>query len=150
VVIRPQHSSTLGQFYPRRKLSAGDCRPRPGLDNAAPSPPSVTAHFGEMGSSRHVIQMNGIPIAVTGTTVTQVVTTRAGSIYCGEARLLLDALADAIHELIQVHEQQFNAIIQGDLDCTRFDLSIFEANRAKNAAKYAYLGHLEEHHCSTL
>ena len=82
--------------------------------------------------------------------VTQVEPMSAGSIYCGEARRLLDALADAIHELMQVHEQQFNAIIQGDLDCTRFDLSIFEANRAKDAAKYAYLGHLDDHRCSTL
>jgi len=94
--------------------------------------------------------MSGIPIAVTGTTVTQVEPMPAGSIYCREARRLLDALADAIHELIQVHEQQFNALIQGDLDCTRFDVSIFEANKTKYAAKYAYLGHLEEHRCSTL
>jgi hypothetical protein len=70
----------------------------------------------------YVVQMNGIPIAVTGTTVTQVEPMPAGSIYCGEARRLLDELADAIHELIQVHEPQFKAIIQGDLDCTRFDL----------------------------
>ena len=74
----------------------------------------------------------------------------AGSIYCGEARRLLDALADAIHQLMQVHEQQFNAIIRGHLDCTRFDRSILKANEAKYAAKYAYLDHLEEHGCSTL
>ena len=97
-----------------------------------------------------MVQMNGIPIALIGNAVTQAEPTPAGSIYCGEARRLLEALADAIHELIQVHEQQFNAIIHGDLDCTRFDLSIFEANQAKYAAKYAYLGHLEEHRCSTL
>ena len=94
--------------------------------------------------------MNGISIAVTWTIVTQVEPIPAGIIYCGEARRLLDALADAIHELIQVHERQFNAIIQGDMDCARFDLSIVEANQAKYAAKYAYLDHLEEHRCSTL
>ena len=96
---------------------------------------------------------NGNPIAVSATgntrTVTQVELTTASSIYCGEARSLLDTLADAIHKLIQVHEEQFNAIIQGDLDCTRFDLSIREANKAKYAAKYDYLHHLEEHGCST-
>ncbi len=82
--------------------------------------------------------------------MTQVERMPAGSPYCGEARRLLDALADAIHALIQVHEQQFKAMIQGNLDCTGFDQSIFEANMAKDAAKYAYLGHLEEHRCSTL
>lgn len=110
----------------------------------------MTAHAGRRAALGYVIHMNGIPIAVTGTIVTQVEPVPAGVIYCGEARRLLDVLADAIHELIQVHEQQFNAIIQGDLDCERFDLSIVEANKAKYAAKYAYLGHLEEHRCSTL
>jgi hypothetical protein len=98
-----------------------------------------------------VVQRNGIPIALTGTTVTKVEPMTASSIiYCGEARRLLDVLADAIHELVQFHERHFNAIIQGDLDCTRFDPLIHAANKAKDAAKYAYLGHLEEHGCSTL
>ena len=91
------------------------------------------------------------PDCGNGTTVTQVAyPIKASSIYCEEARRLLNAFADAIHELVQVHEQQFNAIILGDLDCTQFDLSIHEANKAKYAAKYAYLGHLEEHGCSNL
>jgi len=98
----------------------------------------------------YVVQISGIPIALTEATVTQAEPMPSGSIYCGEARRLLDTLADAIHELMQVHEQQFNALIQGNLDCTGFDQSIFEANMAKDAAKYAYLGHLEEHRCSTL
>jgi len=84
----------------------------------------------------------------TVTQVEQPVT--ASSIYCREARRLLDALADAIHALIQVHESQFNALIQGDLDSTEFDVSLHQANAAKYAAKYAYLHHLEEHGCSTL
>jgi hypothetical protein len=74
----------------------------------------------------------------------------ASSVYCEEARRLLDALSDAIHELVLVHQHQFNALIQGDLDCSRFDLLIHHANQAKFAAKYAYLHHLEEHGCSTL
>ena len=75
---------------------------------------------------------------------------KVSRIYCEEARRLLNTLAEAIHVLVQVHEQQFNALIQGDLDSARFDLLAHEANDAKNAAKYAYLGHLEEHGCSTL
>ena len=105
---------------------------------------------GRWAAIGYLVQMVGISIAITGTTMTQVEPMPAGTLYCGEARHLLDALADAIHELIQIHERQFNALIQGDLDCTRFDLWIFEANKAKDAAKYAYLGHLEEHRCSTL
>ena len=97
-----------------------------------------------------MVLLSGIPIALTGNIVTQVEPMLAGSLYCGEARRLLDALADAIHELMQVHEEQFNAIIQGNLDCTEFDVSLHEANEVKYAAKYAYLHHLEEHGCSTL
>ena len=74
----------------------------------------------------------------------------ASNVYCEEARCLLDAFADAIHELVQVHQHQFNALIQGDLDCSRFDPLIHEANKVKFAAKYAYLSHLEMHGCSIL
>lgn len=72
---------------------------------------------------------------------------RPGIAYCDEGHRLLDALAGAIHELLQVHQQQFNALIQGDLDCSRFDVLIHQANEVKSAAKYAYLHHLEEHGC---
>jgi hypothetical protein len=75
----------------------------------------------------------------------------ATTIYCDEGRRLLDALANAIHDLLLVHQQQFKALLQGeDLGSSRFDLLIHEANQVKAAAKYAYLNHLEEHGCSKL
>ena len=73
------------------------------------------------------------------------------TIYCAESRRLLDALANAIHNLLLVHQQQFKALLRGeDLDSARFDRLINEANQLKSAAKYAYLNHLDEHGCSKL
>ena len=68
---------------------------------------------------------------------------------CEEARRLLDLFANAVRELIQIHEEQFNAIVEGDADSKRFDLLIHMANEKKCAAKYAHLHHLEAHGCST-
>jgi hypothetical protein len=67
---------------------------------------------------------------------------------CQEHRRLLDAFGAAVQELLQLHEQQFLAIVQGDLECNRFDLLIHMANEKKQQAKYAYLRHLESHGCS--
>jgi hypothetical protein len=70
------------------------------------------------------------------------------SAYCEEARRLLDAVGQAVQELVQLHELQFLAIVDGDPDCSRFDVLIHMANERKLAAKYAYLHHLEAHGCS--
>jgi len=67
--------------------------------------------------------------------------------YCEEARRLLDAFADAVRELIQLHELQFQAIVEGDPECNRFDVLIHMANERKMAVKYEYLHHLESHGC---
>jgi hypothetical protein len=69
-------------------------------------------------------------------------------IYCKQARELLDRLAEAIRELIRFHEEQFKAVVGGDLDSMRFDDLIHMANERKREAKYAYLQHLETHRCS--
>ena len=73
-----------------------------------------------------------------------------GLIYCQAARALLDDLSEAIRELIKLHEEQFQSLVGGDLDSTRFDPLIHMANERKNEAKYAYLHHLETHGCSKL
>jgi len=67
---------------------------------------------------------------------------------CEEHRRLLDEFGQAVYELLQLHEHQFLAIIQEDSDCHRFDLLIHMANEKKQAAKYAYLHHVESHGCS--
>ena len=67
---------------------------------------------------------------------------------CMEHDLLLEAFGAAVQELLQLHEQQFKAIVEGDTECNRFDLLIHMANEQKQAAKYAYLRHVESHGCS--
>jgi hypothetical protein len=69
-------------------------------------------------------------------------------VYCRQARELLDAFGDAIRELVRLHQEQFEELVEGDLDSTRFDDLIHMANERKHQAKYAYLQHLETHRCS--
>lgn len=67
---------------------------------------------------------------------------------CEEHRRLLDDFAAAVHELVQLHEQQFKAMIDGDPESNRFDLLIHMANEKKQDAKYKYMHHVETHGCS--
>ena len=67
---------------------------------------------------------------------------------CQEHRRLLDQFGAAVQEVLLLHEHQFMAIVQGDVECNRFDLLIHMANERKQQAKYAYLRHLESHGCS--
>src|SRR6476659_10332768 len=69
-------------------------------------------------------------------------------IYCEEANRLLDAFGMAVQDLVRLHEQQFLAVVDGDLGANRFDLLIHDANEKKHNAKYAYMSHLERHGCS--
>ena len=67
---------------------------------------------------------------------------------CEEHDSLLDAFGAAVQEVLKLHEQQFLAIVDGDNECNRFDLLIHMANEKKQAAKYAYIRHVESHGCS--
>ena len=67
---------------------------------------------------------------------------------CQEHDRLLDAFGEAVQEVLKLHEQQFLAIVDGDSECNRFDLLIHMANEKKQAAKYAYIRHVEAHGCS--
>jgi hypothetical protein len=69
-------------------------------------------------------------------------------LYCEEARQLLDGFGETVQALVGLHEEQFQSILGGDLDSTRFDDLIHMANERKQEAKYAYLKHLEAHGCS--
>lgn len=69
-------------------------------------------------------------------------------LYCQEAKELLDAFGETVRVLVDLHEQQFQSIVGGDLESTRFDDLIHMANERKHQAKYAYLHHLETHGCS--
>ena len=70
-------------------------------------------------------------------------------LFCQEAKELLDAFGETVQVLIKLHEEQFQSVVGGDLDSTRFDDLIHMANERKHEAKYAYLHHLETHGCST-
>jgi chemotaxis family two-component system response regulator Rcp1 len=67
---------------------------------------------------------------------------------CGEHSRLLSELGLAVRELLTLHEQQFQAIVEGDDECARFDILIHMANEQKQTTKYAYLRHVEAHGCS--
>lgn len=69
---------------------------------------------------------------------------------CAEHNRLLSEFGDAVRVLLALHEQQFQAIVEGDSECSRFDLLIHMANEQKQATKYAYLRHVEKHGCSKI
>lgn len=69
---------------------------------------------------------------------------------CEEHDRLLSDFGVAVRELTALHEQQFQAIVDGDSESSRFDLLIHMANEKKNGAKYAYIRHVESHGCSIL
>jgi hypothetical protein len=53
----------------------------------------------------------------------------------------------AIQDVVALNDQQTRAIIEGDPDFARFDLLMGMATRQKNAAKSAWLKHIEAHGC---
>jgi hypothetical protein len=67
---------------------------------------------------------------------------------CEEHNLLLEIFGAAVHEILKLHEAQFQAIVDCDDECYRFDVLIHMANEKKQLAKYAYLRHVLEHGCS--
>ena len=71
-----------------------------------------------------------------------------GFVYCPQAKELLEAVTEAVRDLMLLHSEQFDSFITGDLDSTRTDELIQRANERKQQAKYAYLHHLGIHNCS--
>ena len=67
---------------------------------------------------------------------------------CAEHARRLEDFGLAVREVLELHEQQWLAIIDGDHDSCRFDVLIHVANEKKQSAKYAYLRHVEAHGCS--
>ena len=75
------------------------------------------------------------------------VKSHATGLHCQQAKELLEALTDAVRDLVLLEAEQFESLITGDLD-TRFDILINLANERKREAKHAYLYHLGIHDCS--
>jgi hypothetical protein len=65
--------------------------------------------------------------------------------FCGEMYHLIDDFLDAVRELNLLHTEQTQAVIVGDRDFARFDLMIYAAQQRKDAAKYAWMAHVENH-----
>jgi CheY-like chemotaxis protein len=78
------------------------------------------------------------------------ITTPARKSGCEEHDRLMSEFGAAVREILALHEQQFQAIVDGDVESSRFDLLIHMANECKHRAKYAYLRHVESHGCSKL
>jgi hypothetical protein len=75
--------------------------------------------------------------------------TSSRSCGCEEHNRLLDEFGVAVQELLELHQQQYRAIVDGESECQRFDLLIHVANEKKQTAKYVYLRHVESHGCLT-
>ncbi len=67
--------------------------------------------------------------------------------FCEEKHRLLNELMQAIHELTALQAEQTQAIITGDTNFSRFDVLLHQAHEKKDNAKYAWMAHVEAHHC---
>jgi hypothetical protein len=67
--------------------------------------------------------------------------------FCAQKKRLDDEFLQAIHELNVLLSQQTRAVIDGDPDFSRFDVLLHLAEEKKNQAKYAWIAHVESHHC---
>jgi two-component system, chemotaxis family, response regulator Rcp1 len=101
--------------------------------------PMIASESAEARS--RAMDIDGSPKNVSGTTP-------SGSNGCEEHNRLLDQFGAAIQELLKLHGDQYQAIIEDDNESERFDLLIHVANERKQLAKYAYLRHVEAHGCS--
>ena len=66
---------------------------------------------------------------------------------CMEKQRLMEKVTRAIHELLLIQQQQFKAVVSLDPDFARFDILLEMGNSKKRQAKYAYMHHVETHHC---
>ena len=67
--------------------------------------------------------------------------------FCQEKKRLQQEFLRAIHEFNELQSQQIQAVIDGDPDFNRFDILLHMALERKERAKYAWIAHVEAHHC---
>jgi hypothetical protein len=70
-----------------------------------------------------------------------------GIAFCERKNRLLTEFLAAIHDLVEMQRQQTQAVIDGDPDFARFDVLLHVAHERKEDAKYAFMEHVEFHHC---
>ena len=67
--------------------------------------------------------------------------------FCETRHRLTDDFIVANHELMELQNQQTQAVIDHDPDFSRFDDLIHIAREIKDQSKYALIAHASEHHC---
>lgn len=56
-------------------------------------------------------------------------------------------MLEAVQEINMLQTEQTRALIEGDGDFARFDLLLHLAHEKKDACKYAWISHVENHGC---
>jgi hypothetical protein len=67
--------------------------------------------------------------------------------FCEEKRRLIEEFLELNHVLMNLQNQQTQAVINQDPEFSRFDDLIHLARENKDQAKYALIAHVDEHHC---
>ena len=67
--------------------------------------------------------------------------------FCNTKQRLIGEFTAANHALMELQNQQTQAVIDYGSDFTRFDDLIHMAREIKDRAKYALIAHASEHHC---
>jgi hypothetical protein len=68
--------------------------------------------------------------------------------FCEEKHRLMTDFLEALHEVTTLQTCQTQAVIEGDSDFARFDVLLQLAQEKKDEAKYAWMEHVESHHCA--
>jgi len=66
---------------------------------------------------------------------------------CWQRTRLQNEILESIREVSALLSQQTQAVIDGDPDFGRFDILLQMAQQRKEAAKYAWIAHVESHQC---
>jgi hypothetical protein len=67
--------------------------------------------------------------------------------HCEENERLINEFLATTRELVELQKQQTQAVMHGDTDFARFDILLHMAQERKQRAKYAWIEHVESHHC---
>lgn len=67
--------------------------------------------------------------------------------FCKEKHQLLTRFVEAVKEIGRLQQHQMQTVIDGEPEFDRLETLLHEASQRKDAAKYALLVHIEQHHC---
>lgn len=67
--------------------------------------------------------------------------------FCEAKQKLVYDFLEAVREITLLQQQQAKAAIEDDQDFSRFDVLLHFAQEKKDTAKYAWIAHVESHHC---